>query len=219
MKEKYTIGREGTLKVAGQYNDVSREHAIIYIQDKLVIIEDKLPSNGVYVDGFRIQKKRIDTTSKLQLGRSFQFQLHDFFKIQAGKILAIRKGLNFKKEFDQLKLIYQQLTQREKNIERLLAIPRVGYLPIMMLGGLGGQSLPSSLATFGSVVFTLLPAVVLYFLIEPKVKNIARMRKRQLNQDFETQFCCPKCLMALDKHKTWMSWKQEGGHRCGAKWS
>lgn len=219
MKIAYTIGREGDIKIDNRYKDISRIHAILLIKEGTATIEDKLPSNGVFVNGFKIQKKRLEFNNELQLGRTFKCRLNDFFKIKEGKIIAERKNFDFKTEFEELQPIYSRLIKKENAIERLSAIPQLGYMLILMLAGLGSQLLPKSLSVYGSLLFTIIAGSILHLLIGPKVKNTIKAKNRQLKRAFETQFCCPKCLAVLDKTKKWEEWKKEKGHSaCGAKW-
>lgn len=56
IKEWNTIGRSRDNYIIIDRDDVSKQHAVIYVEDKKIYIEDRHSKNGTFVNGKRVKK-------------------------------------------------------------------------------------------------------------------------------------------------------------------
>jgi PAS domain S-box-containing protein len=67
-KEKITIGRASQNDLVLEDPKVSRSHAQVYFKEGRYIIEDLGSTNGVYIDGKRVEKAELEPGSRITLG-------------------------------------------------------------------------------------------------------------------------------------------------------
>ncbi len=68
---KNSIGRVKGCDIELSHNGISKSHAQIFITDNKVILSDSQSSNGTYLNGVRVQNKRISPGDKVQFHNIF----------------------------------------------------------------------------------------------------------------------------------------------------
>lgn len=73
LDQQMTIGRDFYNSLSLQDPDVSRTHAIVFENDAAAIVKDLNSSNGVYVNGERVQERELADGDELVLGGTLLF--------------------------------------------------------------------------------------------------------------------------------------------------
>ena len=214
MKNTYSIGRSESndfvTPTQNKYSDIGREHAQFLLDSTgTVDIMAKKKGYTVFVNGFRVFRKRINANDTLQLGKAYQFQLGHYFKLSAtGEIAGQRTNPNdYIEEFDALRSNWEANLQAEKKLKG----PVGGNLKttdfLIVFGIMGAMSIWMPQGT--SLIF---------LVILPLLKKSNGKKLKELKKKMEKEHICPKCKHYF-KDATWESVKAQGGHQCGAKWN
>jgi hypothetical protein len=210
------IGRNSDNDVVIADATIGRNHAILTVtDDESLIIEDLGSANGTKVNGNLIRKKFIMASDRVELGSN-------------GYLLDLKKHIppkvNFEKEFDQLKAVYdkyltdkirisKKLNQKSSLMRALpMAIP--GLITLSM-GFVANEVYKPYLTISGGVLSVLIPMIAMGL-------SSGQMARRdelieRLNAEFQVDYVCPKCRRFLG-YISWQSIKNTGGCSCKAKW-
>ncbi|MDR1880842.1 MAG: FHA domain-containing protein [Tannerellaceae bacterium] len=168
---------------------VSRHHArLIREQDGALTLEDLGSTNGTYVNGAQIVKKRITFADKVVLGNSYPLDIGQ----------ALHAGNDYSDQFLLLKEVYARYIEQKVKIQssnqfktRLFqtlpfAIPGVIGLYI----GIAGKGSPVLLGV--SLLITICIPVTGIFLAARQSSKIPQQLQDISNQ-FKIDYVCPKC--------------------------
>lgn len=87
---KNTIGRTPDCDLQIPDNGISKVHAEIYALEDKVILTDMSSSNGSYINGIRIQSKKIELKDKVSL-HNILFDIHPVTAAEARHLLALQR--------------------------------------------------------------------------------------------------------------------------------
>jgi len=220
------IGRKvtGAMDIIVHNNmKISREHAIISFVDGKVFVKDLNSANGTFVNGRRVSKKEIQNGDILLLGSKSKEEAYfvDVNKIKDDfKKLELSNKTNFKKEFSELKKVFENF-QREKNqikskiqfksqLPRIIASVSLGIIFIIF-----SKELPSEIRLLISPTIMILGFIpigrkkdISDFLIETELK-------------YQDLYVCPKCKKKYNLNIHWKKLRANKTcpHKCGAIFS
>lgn len=210
---KITLGRSNNNDIIIDNRSVSNSHAIIEIEENASYILDMDSANGVFVNGNRVLKKKIDFTEQLKLGNyevnndELLATIHELKKVQQ---------TDFTNEFSELETVYSnylkaqdKVDTKEKNKIILLRILiSVAFMALIyfILG-------KPSYMLFAGLIATMLTNIF----IKPAH---SKEKKEDLQLSLSDEFKCPKCKTALAQ-KSWKYWKKKEScpnPKCNATW-
>ncbi|MDR1203633.1 MAG: FHA domain-containing protein [Tannerellaceae bacterium] len=197
MTDKYkrTIGRAEGNTIQVNYEDVSENHAVIYVEDRELIIEDLNSSNGTFVNGFRIKKVALKPEDKVSIVK------HPFDVIPIFKKLMLEPEFNdYSREFGHLKKVYDDYqTEKEKIVkegQRRLGLRKfmIMSLPVILFvtlyaffsgdGSRGAFFFPVYIA-----LNSLLQATAMFLTTDKKRDEKLKLAKIEFNKKYK----CPRC--------------------------
>ncbi|MEN0046325.1 MAG: FHA domain-containing protein [Bacteroidota bacterium] len=218
--KRYTIGRAGDFLVSKSFPSVGRVHAAIEVKQGIATISPTKSSNKVFVEGFRIKKKRLEGTEKISLAspNAFSFYLNYYFHIQDGLILSEKKNFDFTAEFDLLQITYKNLKSEEQKIDLNKQIWQVMPFLLLSVPGVITSILGNGKFGIAMIVIGILALIATRLIIIPKITKKNTKKNKLLSIAWEEQYICPKCKSPFDRDRTWKSLKDQGGHECGAIW-
>lgn len=184
-----TIGKAQDNDYIIDHPQVSRHHArLVSGEQDCWFLEDLESSNGTFVNGAQIARKRVTPTDDIRLGKEYQL---DF--------LAVLKSKNdYSTEFKALKKVYDNYTREKVRIQssnqfktRLFqslpfALPGIIGLIISVTGD-SNQGW-----VIGSLLLTVLAPVGGIYLGARQSAKIPQQLQDLTNQ-FKIDYVCPKC--------------------------
>ncbi len=169
---------------------VSRHHAcLIREEDGCWFLEDVGSTNGTFVNGAQIVKKRITPTDKITLGNDYVLNLSD-----------VLKGINdYSAEFTALKKIYDDYIQAKVKIQssNQFKTRLMQSLPFALIGVIGfviarisGNAEPEWIA-LSLFIAICAPTIGIYL----GAKQAAKVPKQlqDIANQFKIDYVCPKC--------------------------
>ncbi len=211
-----TIGKASDNDFVVDDPHVSRHHArLIGEEDGCLLLEDLNSTNGTFVNGVQIMKKRVFKNDVIYLGDHYVLSLSE----------VLKRDNDYSEEFTALKKIYDDYIQEKIKIQssnqfktRLLqslpfALP--GIVGVVM--GFLGKGSPT---LFGISLFIAVcaPTIGIYLGAKQAAK-VPRQLQKIANQ-FKIDYVCPKCGTFLGEIP-WESLKNRKEcprPSCKAKW-
>lgn len=192
MKNAWILGKEGDIRI--EDNSVSRRHAKLTREGDELYIEDIGSTNGTYVNGAPVKRKKVGLRDKIVLG-SYNLDLLklDLPIPDAEFIAAFRKLKHVYETHIKKRVAFQTKSAGRMGLQRSLpmAVPGVlmFILPILFGGGEGGlkmvfQGIGALLSVAAIVTGALLGS-----------REMAKMPQRmsELNEKFKMEYVCPEC--------------------------
>lgn len=196
---------------------VSRYHArLFYEADGTIFIEDVGSTNGTFVNGSQIQKKRITHTDEIKLGNNYILPL----------IEALKCDDDYREEFAALKVVYDNYIQSKVKIQSSnqfkirifqsipFAIP--GIIGVV-IGFLGKGSPQLFMLSLGIVICA--PTIGIYLGAKQSAKIPQQLQ--DIANQFKIDYVCPKCGSFLGEipWESLKNRKQCPVQSCRAKWA
>ena len=210
---KYFLGRSEDNDFVLYDMSVSTKHAYIEIINDQYVLYDLDSRNGTFVNGVRVQKKRISFEDNIKLG-SVDIINHDF----ANSIIKfIKKNkTDFTKEFDELEATYKSFILKTNVIDRNhrnknIIIKSTITIVLMGICYLVFKNLVSS-----TIVGLVSGVLSNYFINYTTTKE----KKEDILIEYSNLFKCPKCDTELIS-KSWKYWKNKKScpnNNCDATW-
>jgi len=196
---------------------VSRYHAqLVHEENGSLLLEDLGSTNGTFVNGSQIQKKRIDSSDEIKLGDDYILPLVEVLKC----------ANDYREEFAALKVIYDNYIQSKVKIQSSnqfkvrifqsmpFAIP--GIIGVI-IGFLGKGSPQLFMLSLGIVICA--PAIGIYLGAKQSAKIPQQLQ--DIANQFKIDYVCPKCGSFLGEipWESLKNRKQCPVQSCKAKWS
>jgi ribosomal protein L37AE/L43A len=192
-----------------KYNSVSRQHARVRRQEDGIYIEDNDSTNGTFVNGAPIIKKKVTPLDKISLGGP------DYYILELDNVLKLlpMSDTEFKQKFQGLKTVYDDYMGKiEKEETTLTRNARIyGILPTtlgsaLILACALGRGLVAALIS-GSVSVV---CVVIAGSLSAKLSKKSKRMITQLKEEFSEAYVCPDCRRELGTHRSWTYWQRQG---------
>ncbi len=212
-----TIGKSPDNDFIADNAEVSRHHArLLQTADGDYLLEDLQSTNGTFVNGVQIIRKRVKETDNLRFGDTFETTLSDILKA----------GNDYTKEFAALKGVYDEYVSEKIRIQssnqfktRLFqalpfAIP--GIIGVL-IGFLGKGS--ASWFAVCLLITVCAPVAGIYLGAKQSAKIPEQLQ--ELTNRFKINYVCPKCGTFLGD-VPWESLKKKRKcpvPTCHARWS
>jgi pSer/pThr/pTyr-binding forkhead associated (FHA) protein len=195
---------------------VSRHHATLSREDNgCLLLEDLSSTNGTFVNGAQILKKRISPTDKVILGSDYVLNIPE----------VLKSNNDYSEEFASLKKVYDTYIEQKVRIQssnqfktRLFqALPFALPGIIGMVIGFSGKGDPIFLVA-SLVVAVCAPAIGVYLGAKQSAK--APQKLQDLANQFKIDYVCPKCGTFLGEipWESLANKKQCPISSCKAKW-
>ncbi|MDR0836590.1 MAG: FHA domain-containing protein [Tannerella sp.] len=197
---------------------MSRYHALLYTDDKnRLILEDIGSTNGSYVNGIQIVKKKVALDDKIVFGKEYVLTIKDILH---------RIG-DYSYDFEQLKPIYDQYIKEKIRIQssnqfktRLFQSLPFAFIGVagLALGFFGHVSKDRGLFIVSFILAVSAPTIGVYFGARQAAKIPALLQ--HLANQFKIDYVCPKCGTFLGEvpYESLHSKKQCPIASCKAKW-
>jgi ribosomal protein L37AE/L43A len=192
-----------------KYNSVSRQHARVTRQVDGIYIEDNDSTNGTFVNGTPIIKKKVTPLDKISLGGP------DYCILELDNVLKLlpMSDAEFKQKFQDLKKVSDDYTEKiEKEETTLTRNARIyGILPttlgsaLVLACALGGGFIAALVSGSVSVV-----CVVIAGNLSAKFSKKSKRMIIQLKEEFAEVYVCPDCRRELGTHRSWNYWQKQG---------
>lgn len=195
---------------------VSRYHAqLIRTENDTWIIEDLNSTNGTFVNGDQVMKKRIVATDEIRLG--------DQYKLSLGDVL--KQANDYSEEFNALKEVYDNYIKEKVKIQasNQFKIRILQSLPFAIPGIIGvvfgflGKGSPTLFAV-SLIIAICAPAIGIFLGARQSAKIPQQLQ--ELTNRFKTAYVCPKCGVFLGEIP-WESLRNRKNcpvFSCKAKW-
>lgn len=196
---------------------VSRHHAqLVNTEDNGWIIEDLNSTNGTFVNGDQVMRKRIVASDIIRLGDNFTLNLTE-----------IQKRLNdYSDEFNALKAVYDEYIKEKVKIQasNQFKIRLLQSLPFAIPGIIGvifgflGKGSPT-LFTISLIIAICAPTIGIFLGAKQSAKIPQQLQ--DLSNRFKTAYVCPKCGVFLGEIP-WESLRKRKCcpvSTCKAKWT
>lgn len=195
---------------------VSRYHArLIREENGCLILEDLGSTNGTYVNGNQIVKKRISPTDIVRLGDHYTLNIPDVLKFDN----------DYSEEFSRLKDVYNKYVAQKVKIQSSNQFKTRLFqaLPFALPGVIGvcigflGKGSPTFLAV-SLFVAICAPTVGIYLGAKQSAKIPQQLQ--DLSNQFKIDYVCPKCGTFLGEipWESLANRKQCPVSSCKAKW-
>lgn len=212
-----TIGKSADNDFVADNAEVSRHHArLVQAPDGAYMLEDLQSTNGTFVNGIQVMRKRVTDTDTLRFGDTFEATLSDILKA----------GNDYTREFEALKAVYDEYVREKIRIQssnqfktRLLqalpfAIPGIIGVLVGFLGKGGTTWFAVCL-----LITVCVPVAGIYFGARQSAKIPEQLQ--ELANRFKINYVCPKCGTFLGEIP-WESLKKKRQCPvpiCRARWS
>ena len=218
------------LKVDDSFNLVSRKHAkIIYNEKEEFILEDLNSTNGTFVNGKSISKKKINKKDSVLLGSKIKTKA---YVLDINKLIieinkeALYAKTDYSKEFDLLEKVYlryiREIAKNKKKFNLKSQLPKLiasGIIGLFLILAISFNWIPKDLGTLQYPIILLL-MVVVGTLTSIGKKNDINDTVTDIQIKYSDKYCCPKCNKKLQLSKAWKLYKNdvECPYKCGAKY-
>jgi pSer/pThr/pTyr-binding forkhead associated (FHA) protein len=212
VKKELLIGKQGEYVVTDAY--VGRRHARLIREDDGLYIEDLDSTNGTFVNGKSIKRKKISASDKIVLGKSYTLNLAD-----AVKNLPMSDA-EFTQAFVRLKNVYATYTETQLDISTRVQSPMIprllGTLPGLLIAGsmmISSGSMQQMGATrmcimLGGGVISIIGGFLSDKIMTKKNREKQKALK-ELNEQFSIDYSCPNCQNSFG-NRSWESLKRQG---------
>lgn len=211
-----TIGKAADNDFVVDDASVSRHHArLTKDSDGCLFLEDLGSTNGTFVDGCQIMKKRVVLTSEIRLGNHYVLSLSE----------VLKSNNDYSEEFAKLEQVYARYVQEKVKIQSSNQFKARLFqsLPFVLLALLGvglsvwGKQGPEWKA-FSLLITACASAVGIY--IGAKQAAHTPKQLQALANQFKIDYVCPKCGTFLGEIP-WESLRNRKhcfNQACKAKW-
>jgi pSer/pThr/pTyr-binding forkhead associated (FHA) protein len=208
---KYTIGRSYDNDEVIDEPDVSAHHAMIYVIDNVVSIDDLDSSNGTYHNGYRIKTTILQRNSEVKIANRYKVNLAPFFE-DYNSDFQLDADNNYVRQFDELEEVWNKKEEKMVKLERKKKIndftTRTAFFVIPCL----------TVSIFWNSYY------VIFSLIMAPISNIVSFGRKELKKkqkeidiQFKKRYKCPRCGIQL--HDDWHLLKeQKECVHCKAVW-
>ncbi len=210
------IGKENDNDYIVNDPHVSRHHALLIREkDGLLYLEDLHSTNGTFVNGSQVRKKRISLTDDIKLGNAYTLNIPE----------VLKSNNDYSEEFAALKEVYNKYITEKVRIQssnqfktRLFqALPFALPGVIGVIIGFLGKGSPLFL---GISLFVAVCAPTIGIYLGAKQASKIPQQLQDLSNQFKIDYVCPKCGTFLGE----IPWESLANRKhcpiisCKAKW-
>jgi len=199
MKSELILGKDGDFRIDD--NSVSRRHAKLTRDGDELYIEDLNSTNGTYVNGAPVKRKKIHSQDKIVLGT---------YELDLNKIDIPMSNAEFAAAFYELNGVYETHVNRKIALQTKsaargaimklpMALPGVLMLGLSFMSSRGGEGDTVKAFTqfaghlrFAGILLSVIGLVVGVYL---GCREAAKMPQKmsELNEKFKLEYICPQC--------------------------
>jgi hypothetical protein len=207
-KNEWIIGREGDIKVPGEYSYAGRKHARLTRGAEGWFIEDLDSRAGTHVNGKPVRKKQIGVQDKITLGAGYVFDFRTFVAQLPMSDAEFTHCFHRLKEvydtYSRVKLRIQSQSQGKMMLKR--SIPMA--VPGILMAAAGGGGIVMLIA---GAVFSALAMIIGSVWGSKEMEKIPE-RLWHLDEQFKIDYACPcpKCRKPFGAHNSWESLRRQG---------
>lgn len=206
----FNIGRDPACDIrvpdVPAMKDTGRVHASLTVEDGQVTILANKAAYSVFVDRFRVKRKRVFPENEISIGRNFKFKLHHYFVFRGDEISGPRRRENdFTEEFRALEKQWGRNHSRQKELQSRFSKKDLPILAALV-----------AIAVFEYLVYKTRYSMFLFSGAMPLMLFLKENKKKKITLKASRENVCPKCREYLEA--TWEDLKNRGGHSCGAFW-
>ncbi|MDR0748089.1 MAG: FHA domain-containing protein [Tannerellaceae bacterium] len=211
-----TIGKAGDNDFVVNDPHVSRYHArLLRDEEGCLFLEDRDSTNGTFVNGSQIVKKKVSPTDTILLGETYRLHLSE----------VLKAGNDYSEDFARLKEIYDTYIEQKVRIQstnqfktRLFQTLPFAFIGVtgVLISTLG----KGSALLFGISLFVAICVPVAGIYLGAKQSAKIPRQLQDLSNRFKIDYVCPKCGTFLGE-VPWESLsnrKQCPVSSCKAKW-
>lgn len=194
---------------------VSRYHVHLVREGEYWLLEDVGSTNGTFVNGSQIVKKRVLFTDDIKLGSNYQLNLSEVLKYNndySEEFAALRKIYD---NYVESKVKIQSSNQFKTRLMQSLPFALPGIVGVMI--GFWGKGSPEFLGI--SLLITICaPTIGIYLGAKQSAKTPQQLQ--DITNQFKIDYVCPKCGTFLGEIP-WESLKNKKQcpiSSCKAKW-
>lgn len=215
--QEFTIGRGGScaIQVPVAHHEVGTHHATIAIDEtgqiwlkRVLYMGKKVKNYGVFVNGFLINRKRLQAADEINLANQHHFKLHHHFEMDGERILKLREENNFTREMKMYAGDWKSVEEQHKRVSNLSIV----LMAVVSLGIATATYLLTGNELIGVLVGGL---PFIFFRI---VGNWVNQQKQEITRRVKATNVCPKCEKYIEGD--WEQIKSKGYHdsECQAFW-
>jgi hypothetical protein len=209
-----TIGRNSTNQIILDHQTISSHHAVIELEGENIILKDLNSSNGTFVNGQPILKKKINLDDKVKFGL---YELDNELIKTKLKDLIKETKTDYSIEFNQLEKIFKDYKKETNAIDKNLNFKKIALriLITVVLMGISFLFFQNPVSTI--FVGIISGGLVSIFINSGNIKD----KKDEIQLKYSFTYKCPKCDSDLTKH-AWQYWKKKGqcnNNNCNAHWN
>ncbi|MDR1161616.1 MAG: FHA domain-containing protein [Tannerellaceae bacterium] len=211
-----TIGKAGDNDFVVNDPHVSRYHArLLRDEEGCLFLEDVASTNGTFVNGSQIVKKKVSPTDTLLLGENYKLELSE----------VLKAGNDYSEDFARLKGVYdtyieQKIKIQSSNQFKTRLFQTLPFAFIGIIGVLISTLGKGSAVLFGISLFVTIcvPTIGIYLGAKQSAKIPRQLQ--DLSNRFKIDYVCPKCGTFLGEipWESLSNRKQCPVSSCKAKW-
>lgn len=214
--QEFTIGRGGNcnIQVPSKHKEVGTHHATLTIDDegkvwlkRVLYVGKKVKNYGVFVNGFLINRKRLQAADEINFANQHHFKLHYYFEMDGERVLRQREENNFTREMKMRAGSWKSIEEQHQLISSLsiVAMAIISLSIAFVIYHFTGNQVVS-------IILGSLPLI--FFRM---VGNWVNQKKSEITKATKKTNVCPKCGKFMDEN--WEQIKRMGHHEsCNAFW-
>jgi len=199
---------------------VSRYHANLERDETgTLIIEDLNSTNGTFVNGDRIMKKKISSTDQVKLGNQYILNVPEALKFDNDYVEEFAVLKSVYDEYIKEKIRIQSSNQFKTRLLQSLPFAVIGVAGLMFSFFRKGNTANQGIIIIGALLAVCAPTIGIYFGARQSAK-IPELLQNLANK-FKIDYVCPKCGTFLGEvpWESLVNKKQCSVGTCRAKWA
>lgn len=201
------IGTAGNESLNITQPDVSRIHARLTVKDDMaLVLEDMESTNGTYVQGHKVLRKRVDLNTVVRLGSTFKFKISQVVPAHIQDAIALKEQEEIKSKFKALEAIWNEYSVEKRRIQKeggkSSILSRLPYL-ITIASGLVTRLCSDDFLLIVCILVGsfIVSSIAIRFIDKKSEKRKFQMSQEleRLDEKFKETYLCPnsKCRTFL----------------------
>ena len=194
MSKQITLGSRADNDFSYQNPSVSGYHAVLKIENSVVIIEDLNSTNGTYINGKPVKESILKSDDKLELG-VFEVPVDELFKTINSLELQDKK--DFCQEYNDMLANFKNYRKKKIAIStppKWPIILRVTLTILLITAWLMTDTIPRQYLFILTLLIGLTAVLPSLFMGSATLRN---ERLDDLKNEYESMLSCPKCKTSM----------------------
>ena len=194
MSKQITLGSRADNDFSYQNPSVSGYHAVLKIENSVVIIEDLNSTNGTYINGKPVKESILKSDDKLELG-VFEVPVDELFKTINSLELQDKK--DFCQEYNDMLANFKNYRKKKIAIStppKWPIILRVTLTILLITAWLMTDTIPRQYLFILTLLIGLTAVLPSLFMGSATLRN---ERLDDLKNEYESMLSCPKCKASM----------------------